>query len=315
MSIPKQYQIHRPILEFLAEHPDQEMEIAPEIARRMGLSEEEKAQTFSGSGENIYMNRLRWAMLYLKQAGLIDYKKRSHCRVTKDGIAYLKKHSGQIKPGHLRKNCSQFREWLEEMKQRRHERKTQTGSGDPDNEQTDDSDEETTPEAKIDNAYGEINAALKDELLDAVLEQSPAFFERLVVKLLGAMGYGGGDKLAQAIGQAGDGGIDGIIHQDILGLDVIYLQAKRYKRGNDVGSATIRNFIGSLSIKNAQKGVFITTSAYTRDARKTLEEASQNIVAIDGDGLVKHMIRYGVGVREQQTITLYKIDGDFFDEV
>lgn len=313
MGIPKYDELYKLILDFLAERPDRyfhiRKDVASEIAERLGLTEEERNRRYSPKMIPIHPFRVGWACWVLDTAGLAEKPRRGYVRITSEGRAYLEKYPGQqISMSHLRKNCPRYREWEKQHE----EKKLQQQKSDVALDIQDSGGE--TPEEKIESAYKEIQARLKQELLDAIMKQTPDFFESLVIELLRAMGYGGGDKLAEVTGGARDEGIDGLIHQDALGLDVVYLQAKRYGQDNEVSAGTIRDFIGSLSMKNAQKGVFITTSGYTKAAKETLEKATQNIVAIDGNELVGYMIKHGVGVREERSIKLHKIDNGFFEE-
>lgn len=173
---------------------------------------------------------------------------------------------------------------------------------------------ELTPEEILRDAHQQVDAALAAELLDRVRAAPPAFFEGLVVTLLLAMGYGGSHADAgRAIGRSGDGGVDGVIDQDALGLDRVYVQAKRYADGNTVGSPAIREFFGSLDRHKAAKGLFVTTSTFSADARKTAEELSKRIVLVDGERLAALMIRYNVGCRVEDTLYIRRLDEDFFE--
>lgn len=164
-------------------------------------------------------------------------------------------------------------------------------------------------------AYQQIIDQLRDELLERVLESSPAFFEKLIVELLVSMGFGGGVVTAgKALGQTGDGGVDGVIDQDALGLDRVYIQAKRYAPDNKIGASAIRDFFGSLDRFKAAKGVFVTTSDFTKDAEQTAEYLSKRIVLINGRKLGDLMIQHGVGCRAEQVLEIKKVDEDFFLE-
>jgi restriction system protein len=160
--------------------------------------------------------------------------------------------------------------------------------------------------------YDELRREVERDLLDRILSQSPDFFERLVVELLKAMGYAGDEFLAEAVGKSGDGGIDGVIHQDSLGLEAVYIQAKRYDPSNSVGRPALQAFIGSLSGMSATKGVFITTSSFSANVEPYLQSVPQRVITIDGDRLVELMVQHGVGVRVEQTYTVYRVDEDFF---
>lgn len=174
---------------------------------------------------------------------------------------------------------------------------------------------DATPEEQIDAAHVVLTAALKAELLQRVLEQSPAFFERLIVDLLVAMGYGGShDDAARQLGKSGDGGIDGVIDEDRLGLDRIYVQAKRYALGSSVGRPEVQGFVGSLVGRGASKGVFVTTSAFSKQAIEYARGLQQRVILIDGFQFTELMIEFGVGVRTSRVIEVKRIDEDFFTD-
>lgn len=173
----------------------------------------------------------------------------------------------------------------------------------------------TTPEEQIDAAHAALQAALRDELLQRILANSPAFFEQLIVDLLIAMGYGGSHKDAAAqLGRTGDGGVDGIVNEDRLGLDRIYVQAKRYAPGNPVGRPDVNGFVGSLVGLGATKGVFVTTSSFSQPARDYVRHLAQRVILIDGQELADLMIEHGVGVRSYRTVEFKRLDEDFFGE-
>jgi restriction system protein len=174
--------------------------------------------------------------------------------------------------------------------------------------------EPSTPDETLREAHRKITATLASELLDRVRNSPPAFFEKLIVSLLLAMGYGGSSKEAgRALGQSGDDGIDGVIDQDPLGVDQVYLQAKRYAEGNNIGAGTIRDFYGALSLKRAHKGIFVTTSAFSQSAIQTTRDLHSRIVLIDGIQLAQLMIRYNIGCRNEEVLYVKKIDEDFFE--
>ncbi len=176
-----------------------------------------------------------------------------------------------------------------------------------------DTEDLVTPDETLRQAHQTINAALAADLLDRVREASPAFFERLIVDLLLAMGYGGtSEEAGRALGKSGDDGVDGVIDQDPLGVDQIYIQAKRYAAGNAIGAGAIRDFFGALSLKKVQKGIFVTTSTFSPSAVQTARELMR-IVLIDGDQLAKLMIRYNIGCRDEEILHLKKVDEDFFE--
>jgi restriction system protein len=174
---------------------------------------------------------------------------------------------------------------------------------------------ETTPDEAIQTAEQQITRTLRSQLLDRISELSPSFFERLVVDLIIAMGYGGSrERVVQRLGRSGDEGIDGVVNQDPLGLDVIYIQAKRYANDNTIGRERIQQFAGALVGQAASKGVFVTTSSFSRGAIEYAMRVPQKIVLIDGDELTRLMTQYGIGVTTERTIELKRIDLDYFDE-
>ncbi len=182
------------------------------------------------------------------------------------------------------------------------------------NPQSNDNIEDITPDEALRNAYKAINGALTSDLLSRARKVTSAFFEELLIELLISMGYGGtGEGAAHALGKTGDNGVDGVIDQDPLGVDQIYIQAKRYAEGNNVGSGDIRDFFGALNLKKAQKGIFITTSEFTSSAIETAQNLGTRIVLINGTELAKLMLRYNIGSRDEQVLHLKKIDEDFFE--
>jgi len=175
---------------------------------------------------------------------------------------------------------------------------------------------ELTPQETIDSAFNEINSGLRDQLLSVVQEMHPSRFEQLIVDLLLAMGYGGGDSsMGERIGKSGDGGIDGIINEDALGLDAVYVQAKRYAAENKIGRPTLQAFVGSLTGEGASKGVFVTTSDFSKEAKDYLNKVQHRIVLINGDRLARLMIQHEVGVRARKTYVLRSVDEDYFSDI
>lgn len=173
---------------------------------------------------------------------------------------------------------------------------------------------ESTPDQALRRAHSAITSTLSAELLDRVRKAPPAFFERLIVKLLIAMGYGGtSEEAGRAIGQSGDDGVDGVIDQDPLGVDQIYVQGKRYSEGNNIGAGAIRDLFGALSLKKTHKGIFVTTSAFSPAAIQTARDLGSRIVLIDGVQLTRLMIRYYVGCRDEEILSLKRMDEDFFE--
>src|SRR3989338_780233 len=253
------------------------------IADLFKLSEQERKELLPSGQQYIVDNRVGWARTYLKKAGLLESPRRSYFRITDLGRDVLKKNPPRIDVKFL----EQFPLFIEF-------RNTKKERGEHE-EQEAESSSSKTPQELLEYGYQKIRKDLSQELLGFVKQSSPRFFEKLVVELLLAMGYGGSRKDAgQAIGQSGDGGIDGIIKEDKLGLDVIYLQAKRWE--GVVGSKEIRNFVGSLVGQKANKGVFITTSGFTKDALEYVKTITHKNILIDGEMLTQLMIENGIGV-------------------
>ncbi|MBR5346047.1 MAG: restriction endonuclease [Deltaproteobacteria bacterium] len=295
MAIPTYEMFMLPLLRLAAQGEIKNADTYEKLADEFHLSAEEREQLLPSGRQTVIANRVGWARTYLSKAGLLERSQRGQYRITERGKAVLKEKPSHI-DDHYLKQFPEFREFQGRP----------NVSPDPPSI--------ITPDEIIRAAHAELEDALGQELLDRILDKSPAFFERLVVQLLVAMGYGG--SLAEAgrsLGRSGDGGVDGVIDQDALGLDRIYVQAKRYVNGNTVGSSAIRDFFGSLDRFKAAKGLFVTTSTFTDDARKTAELLSKRIVLIDGKQLVRLMIRYGVGCRVEDTLYLKKIDEDFFE--
>lgn len=193
-------------------------------------------------------------------------------------------------------------------------KRTQT-SGNSDEDQNSLSGDDATPDELLRSAHKAIDEALAADLLGRVRDATPQFFEELIVELLIGMGYGGtSENAGKAIGKSGDDGIDGVIDQDILGVDQIYVQAKRYAGGNNVSASSIRDFFGALDLKKAHKGIFFTTSAFTNSAIQTAGDLGMRIVLIDGQRLAKLMIRYNIGCRNEEILHLKKVDEEFFDQ-
>ncbi|MDH4079901.1 MAG: restriction endonuclease [Nitrospira sp.] len=302
MAIPDYQTVMLPLLQFLKDGKEHNIgEVVNSLAAEFKLSTEERQQ-FLGSGQQtVIRNRAGWARTYLKKAGLLESTRRGFFRITEQGRSVL-----ALKPGRIDvKYLEQFPEFVT-FRELRHDRADEVAA--PINSSTD-----ATPEEALDTAYARLRLDLEGELLDQVKSASPSFFERLVVELLVRMGYGGTLRDAgQAVGKSGDGGIDGIIKEDRLGLDVIYIQAKRWD--STVGRPEIQKFAGALQGHRARKGVFITTSSFSSDALDFASKIDSKIVLIDGPALAKYMIDHNVGVSPARTYEVKKIDSDYFNE-
>jgi restriction system protein len=303
--IPDYQSLMLPLLRLVSDRQEYKYrDIIEKLAVEYKVIDEERKELLASGNQAIFDNRVGWAKTYLKKAGLLDSPKRAIFVITELGIQILNKKPDRIDAKYLR----QFPAFLEFVH-----------AGRNDNE----SEEETisheipiqTPEENLDRAYQSIRKSLASELLTNVVELSPTFFERLVVELLVKMGYGGSIKDAgKAIGKSGDEGIDGMIKEDKLGLDIIYIQAKRWKSGNVVGRPEIQKFVGALAGQGAKKGIFITTSNFTKEALDYTPKNETKIVLIDGEQLAQLMIDHNIGCTTQQIYELKKIDNDYFGE-
>jgi len=302
--IPDYQSLMRPVLECAKNGPRKVSEVIEEISDKLELTEEERRQMLPSGKQTVITNRVHWARTYLKQAGLVSNPKRGWYELTDRGREIAEEPSAQVNTKYLER-FQEFQEF-----------KSRTKETDNDNAiEPSEIDEGTTPDENLQAAHKRLNAALAASLLDSVRRASPAFFERLIVELLLAMGYGGSsDDAGRALGQTGDNGVDGVIDQDPLGVDQIYLQAKRYAAGNTVGGSEIRDFFGALSLRKATKGIFVTTSSFSPAAIQTADNLGSRIVLIDGAQLAKLMIQYDIGCRDKDVLHIKELDEAFFEE-
>ncbi|NDC39822.1 MAG: restriction endonuclease [Proteobacteria bacterium] len=280
---------------------------AEAIIKSFALTSEEVGQLLPSRTQPIIYNRVGWARTYLSKAGALHQTRRGFFAITERGREILASTPTAITVKYL----SQFPEF-NAFKSLRHERgeipeRLEEGSSDDASEMT--------PEEVLESAFNKLQSQLTDDLLENILGASAIFFENLVLDLLVAMGYGGNRRdAAQATKRSGDDGIDGMIKEDRLGLDVIYVQAKRWARDRTVGRPEIQQFAGSLQGNRARKGIFITTAGFSRDAREFVERVDSKIVLVDGPALASLMIENNVGVSNQATYSLKRIDSDYFQE-
>lgn len=307
MKIPDFQTLMLPLLRLAADKESSVSGAVERLADEYNLSQEERATLLPSGRQTTFSNRVAWAKSYLVQAGLIaPTAKRAHFCITERGSSVLTNPPERITIKYL----SQFPEFRKFRKLGEFE----VGASDSQPLEIV-QDSALTPDETIRNAHSQLEQELADELLVKIRAGTPAFFENLVVRLLFAMGYGGSvTEISRAlVGRAGDGGVDGVIDQDPLGLDRIYIQAKRYTDGNTVGPGSIRDFFGSLDRFKASKGLFVTASAYTAAAHETATMLSKRIVLIDGKQLTRLMIRHSVGCRVEEAIEIKKIDEEFFE--
>jgi restriction system protein len=268
-------------------------EIAP-------LTPEQRNVSFPG-GERVSEHRAGWAMSALTRAAAVEKPSRGNFKITDVGRQLLAENQGLL----TKKQLMALPAW-DEYQPTNHQAE---GAQPFQNRENDESD----PFERIDYAVSEIQQGVAAELLAKLRSGSPEFFERSVLDLLAAMGYGGIDKNITHTGRSGDKGIDGVLDQDELGLNRVHVQAKRYDEGNTVGRPDIQQFIGALGDNSASRGVFVSSSRFSREAKETAEKAGEKIALIDGSKLVELMIRHKVGVQVRKTFTLVEVDEDYFD--
>jgi restriction system protein len=270
------------------------------LAKDFKLTDEERRMMLPSGVQGLFDNRVNWARTYMKKAALIESPKRGVHKITKRGLDVLKKKPERVDVAYL----GQFQEFKEFRALRHVKEDAEVPELDLNNK---------TPEESLEGAYQKLRGDLAVDLLQRLKACSPTFFERLVVEVIVKMGYGGTRQDAgKAIGKAGDGGIDGIIKEDKLGLDAIYIQAKRWE--NTVGRPEIQKFIGALAQQRAKKGLFITTSSFSSDAEDCVSRIEAKIVLINGEDLAQLMIDHNVGVSTVGTYEIKKIDSDYFSE-
>jgi restriction system protein len=303
MAIPDFQAIMLPLLKYLGDEKEHQLqETIDAMAKQFELTPEERREVLPSGRQPIIDNRVGWARTYMKKAGLIDATRRSYFKVTERGLQVLRENPKEINIRYLKR----FPEFIEfqALKREKEELEKEEGT---------EAKELLTPEERIESAYQRLRQNLAAEIIQQVKSCSPSFFEKLVIDLLISMGYGGTRKDAgEAIGRSGDEGIDGIIKEDRLGLDIVYIQAKRWE--NPVSRPEIQKFAGALMGRKAKKGIFITTSAFTKDARDYAEKIESKIVLIDGETLAQLMIDHNIGVSSVASYTLKKMDNDYFSE-
>ncbi|HEX3664969.1 MAG TPA: restriction endonuclease [Rhizomicrobium sp.] len=307
MAVPDYQTFMRPLLSYGADGVEKSIRDAISVlSEEFKLTPEERAQTIPSGTETLVSNRIHWARTYLGKAGALVRTSRAHFLVTARGMSLLKQYPDRIDVKILR----QFPEF--QKFQAPKARSTEPSlSGAPESTVS----QSATPDERIDAAIAEIQSRLQSDLLDRITEQSPAFFEGLVIDLIVAMGYGGSkENVVQRIGRSGDEGIDGIVNEDPLGLDVVYVQAKKYDPKTTISREKLQAFSGALVGKNASKGIFVATCSFSKHAEEYAERVPQRIILIDGEELVRLLIRYGVGVRLEREIQIKRIDLDYFEK-
>jgi restriction system protein len=301
MAIPSWDDFDRPILQLAADgQPHRVRDLVDPVGEKLAVPEEERKELLSSGQQTRLANRVYWACSYLKRAGILHAPRRGYIQLTDEGHRVLKNGPENISRAWLLANYQGVRDFVSPSGTAPEPH----GHDLPDN----------TPEETLESAYQQLRRGLAAELLDQVKQQPPDFFERLVVELLVKMGYGGSLRDAgEAVGKSGDGGIDGIIKEDRLGLDLIYIQAKRYDY-QSIGRPLVQGFVGALQGVRACKGIFLTTSTFTADAKQYAQILDTKVILVDGEQLAEYMIDFGVGVTTASTFEVKRIDSDYFND-
>ena len=301
MTIPNYQELYAPILTLLSDGVEwKSSKLYESICAFLKLNDEERARLLPSGSQVMINNRCLWSLFYMKKAMLVKSVKRGYYQITESGLEFIKNNKAGFNNEALSK-IDQFNVFLRK--------------GSPAAVETEDIDSSgsESPSDKMENGYSEIKLLLLDDLLDRLKSVKPAQFEHIVLDVMLKMGYGGSRiDAGQVVGKSGDGGIDGVIKEDRLGLDSIYIQAKRWE--GTVGRPEVQKFVGALQMHRAKKGVFITTSGYSAEAKEYVNRIEQKITLIDGVGLCELMIEYNVGVSLKTTYMIKNIDSDYFEE-
>lgn len=302
--IPDFQTIMLPMLKILRDgKPHSLSEVLVQLATKFNLSDDDLRVKVPSGQQPLFKNRVTWATSYLKNSGLIHYPQRGVYCITKDGSAVLKQEPENITVAFLKK-LEAYQNWQAGFSE-----------GSVINTASTSEPDEKTPEEILGDTIKSVNEKVALELLELLKTKPPSYFEGFVLRLLNKMGYGGADENFEVVGKSGDNGIDGIIYQDQFGIDRVYVQAKRWA-GNNVQSKDIRDFIGSLSIKGTNKGIFITTSDFTENSLETVRMNPQNrIILINGKQLAEYALKHNVGIQIKAEYHLKTLDNDFFEDL
>lgn len=307
MAVPNYQSLMLPVLRLAATDVRRVPEVAEIIADELALSAQDRAAMLPSGTQRLLHNRTHWAKTYLLKAGLLTSPARGQFTITPAGRELLASTPHVI----TRTMLEQYPSFLHFIGSTPNTPREQAAESAAMTSSTMDT---QTPEERIQSAHTELMSDLRSDLLDQILQQSPTFFEQLIVDLLVAMGYGGSrEDAAKHLGGTGDGGVDGVINEDRLGLDRIYVQAKRYATNVNVGRPDVQSFVGSLVGHGSSKGVFVTTSSFSNPAREYVYHLSQRVILIDGIMLADLMTEHNVGIRTSRSIAIKKIDLDYFD--
>ena len=299
--VPDFQSLMLPVLRALADGSEVRLaEVRQRVAEAERLTPEDLRELVPSGGQPVLSNRVSWALTHMERAGLVTRARRGVYRVTPDGEETLSGAPDRIDMKALAKHAS-YADWARRTKARPTGEVEETA--------------QDTPDEVLSHAAEEVRRALEADVLARVRAAAPAFLESVIIDLLTAMGYGGGDPgMGRVTGRSGDGGIDGTIREDALGLDEVYVQAKRYADGSTVGEGDLRNFAGAIDAAGTVKGVFVTTAGFTRAARAYVARSPKRIVLIDGEELARLMVHHDIGVRTRVVHQIKRIDEDYFDQ-
>jgi restriction system protein len=301
MAIPDYQSIMLPLLKYAGDKQEHSLrEVIEKLSEHFKLTDEELKQLLPSGQQGIFENRVGWARTYMKKARLLESTRRGYLKITERGLSVLKDI-----PPHININFLDQFEEFKEFRTLKKDKSVETSIIEQN--------QSSTPAEIFENSYQALKETLANDLLSQIKSSPPSLFEKIVVELLVRMGYGGSRKDAgKAIGKSGDEGIDGIIKEDRLGLDIIYIQAKRWE--NTVSRPEIQKFAGALQGQRAKKGIFITTSDFSREALEYASRIESKIVLIDGEQLTQLMIDYNIGVNTVSSYEIKRIDSDYFTE-
>lgn len=306
MTLPDYQSLMAPFLNELADGQAHAVrDVADQLANHLALPEAELSEPLPSGKITVWRSRVHWASQYLYQAGAITRSRRGIFVITDRGRALLANHPDRVGNDEL----MQFEEFRDFKQRARSAQRT----AEPLQSDVEPASQWASPQDRLESAVSEANATVAADLLRRINEQPPVFLERVVLDLLVALGYAGAMGRAEQLGRSGDEGVDGVVREDALGLDRIYVQAKRYGSGRTVGRPEIQAFVGALHGAQASRGVFITTSRFSREAVDYVDRVPQRVVLIDGDELTRLMVEHGVGVQAEQTYVLRRVDEDFFE--
>ncbi len=298
--IPDFQTLMKPVLQSCASGEQAIYDVISNLADQFKLNESERSELLPSGKQTRFTNRVHWARSYLKQAGLVQNTKRGHFKITETGIEAL--NSGEKIDRHFLEQYEEYQNF-----------KNRTNKEEVTGTKIDSSDDNDTPDEVLRRAHKQIYSALASELLGKLKLAEPAFFEKIIVSLLLKMGYGSSLESGEILGGSGDDGVDGVINQDPLGVDRVYIQAKRYSEENKIGAGAIRDFYGALGLKDVSKGIFVTTSSFSTKAKETAEKLGARIVLIDGVDLAQHLIKHNIGCNVEETFTLSSVDENYFE--